>query len=343
MDLNERKQKILSLVIERYIRTGEPVGSKALCEMLDNTVSSATIRNEMSELAESGYLEQPHTSAGRVPSQQGYRYYVDNLMGRRELAEEERVRIRSLVATEYSDPDKLIEAACAALAQLTGCAAVSTTPAGEAAAIKKVEAVVIGRRTAMIMLLTTNGILKSRACRPDAELNEDAAEAFYNLVNKHFIGLPVSEVSLGMIQTLAASLGEKAFSVAPLLVTLAELARESAETGVRLRGQNNLLSHREYYGNAAELLRFLSGKEPLTRLMAEHSGAPLNISIGSENVYPEMVNSSMILSKYAIDGAEDGSIGIIGPTRIDYARLIPNIEYLTRVVSGLLSDLLDGE
>lgn len=342
MELSERKQKILAAVVEHYILTGEPIGSKVLSQNLDITVSSATIRNEMSELAELGLLEQPYTSAGRIPSQAGYRYYVDRLMPKHPLSQRERKQIADMIPKNAGDPESVLETVGAALAHMTGCAALATTPAGQADVIRKVELVPVGRTVCMIILLTSNGILKNRVCRTDTLMTQDTVATFYQVVNRHFINFPVAEVSTAMLQTLAAGLGEKAFVMVPLLVALMELAQDAAEAEIHLDGQTNLLGKQEYGGSVRELLEFLSRREALHSLVTSNQDV-LKVLIGRENLYQELSNSSMILSKYSVGGKAGGVIGIIGPTRIDYAQLIPSIEYLSMLVGNLLSDTLNND
>ena len=196
MKLSERKEKILAAIVEHFIATGEPVGSKTLLEKSDLNVSSATVRNEMAELASMGYIEQPHTSAGRVPSQMGYRYYVDNLMNQYDLPVQEKRLIESKIRNANGEPQQILEQAGQVLAEITNCATVSTTPYDEHAVIRRVEIVPIGTRTAMMVMLSSSGILKSKVCRTDVEITVDIIETFYNIVNQHFIGKSADEVSI---------------------------------------------------------------------------------------------------------------------------------------------------
>lgn len=342
MELSERKRKILAAVVELYIKTGEPVGSKALCELPELSVSSATIRNEMSELAEMGLLEQPHTSAGRIPSQEGYRYYIDHLMGRHELTADQRRRMDSLFTLNPGDPEKVLGQAGEVLADLTNCAAVSTTPADAQASIKRVELVPVSSSTAMIVLLTTSGILKSGLCRTMVPIDERFRTSFANIAEQHFIGHPVSELSLPQIQTLAASLGEHALTMSPALITLAQLAREAAQAEILLDGQTNLLSYDGRGTEVREALEFLRDTGPLGQLIGS-GGDRMQVFIGSENVFRQLRHFSMILAPYKLAGRTGGTIGIIGPTRMDYASLIPHIEYLSAIVGKLLSEALGGD
>ena len=324
MELSERKKKILATIVEQYVKTGEPMGSKVLMDFLPFSVSSATIRNEMSDLAEMGYLDQPHTSAGRIPTQKGYRYYVDNLMGENEIDEDEQMQIRRI------------------LAKLTNCTTVATTPTDAGATVKRIEIVPIGNRIAMIVLMTSTGIIKNSVCKTDVDITAEMVDCFNRIVEESFISRPVADIGMVMIQTLVASLGNNAFAMSPLMVALADLANQAVQAEVRLKGRQNLLNHREYSSNAYEMLDFLTDDDKLERVMSSNKNG-LQVVIGSENMYRQLENSTMIISRYSIQGHDGGAIGIIGPTRIDYARLIPRIRFITDLVGSLLTDTLEGE
>lgn len=340
MQLSQRKQMILAAIVELYIENGEPVSSKSLMDKLDMSVSSATIRNEMSELSANQYLTQPHTSAGRIPTQKGFRYYIDHLMRQRELTEEERRKIQSLLPVQIDSPDELLEDASSALAQLTGCAALFTTPADDEAQIKRIDLIPVGKRTCMILLQTTTGVIKTRICRIDGELSLELVEMFQRVVAAHFENLPLSNVTLVLVQTITASLGENALLLSPLLVGICDVVRDAVESQLKMDGESNLWTHREYEGSIQQLVNFLSHRELLHHIVSNQKNG-LNILIGNENQYEELKSSSMILSKYSIGGKDVGSLGIIGPIRIDYAQLIPSVEYLTVLVGNLLSELFE--
>ena len=338
--LTERKRKILAIIIERFIATGEPVGSKAICADMGNAVSSATIRNDMADLVEAGFLEQPHTSAGRIPSEAGYRYYVDNLMTSYELGLDEQERIKIWLQSFSGEPDKLLEKAGSILAELTNCVAVSSSPSDTEAFIKRIELVPLSNHTAMIVLLATSGILKSAVVRSDAEINVDIAEIFYNISQTYFTGRIVSDITVTFIQTLVASLGDRVFIMSPFLCAIADLCEAVKTTELHLKGQNNILNHSELSEDAFILMDFLHRGTPLENMLNSQK-KPLNVSIGSENAYRELKNSTTIFSKYSVGDRDSGSIGIIGPTRLDYARLIPSIKYLANVIGTMLTETLD--
>lgn len=340
MELSERKQKILAAIVELYIKTGEPVGSKGLLKELDMNISSATVRNEMSDLVTQGYLEQPHTSAGRIPSNQGYRYYVDHLMRRQDVDEKLQRLIHAGIAQGADDPAILLENAVAVLAELTHCAAVSTTPIGEKATVRRIELVPVGRHVVMLVLLTSTGVLKSRMCRLGVTIDSGLLETFYNVANTAFVGCAVSDIDPVMLQSLAASLGENSLTMMPVLAAVSDLAASAVRAQVMLEGQSNLLGHKEYADNAYELMEFLNKGEPLNRIISRSKNG-LEVHIGKENQYVQLENSSLILAKYFIHGDQAGAIGVIGPTRIDYAKLIPSVQYLTQLVSDLMSQALE--
>ena len=343
MELGERKQKILTAVIDAYIRTGEPVGSKALAEMLDNAVSSATIRNEMAELASLGYLEQPHTSAGRIPTAKAFRLYIDRLMHRQALSEADRRGIDSLLSGASGDPERLIEEASQALAETTGCAAVTTAPAGRGAAIRRIEVLRASPRMAALLLMTGSGVLRTRVCRFDREIGDETLERLSKALRAGFGGAELAEIGLPQVQSLMAALGEDGLLCAPALTAFYELVQESAEAEIRLAGQLNLLRHPDYDpGRARDLLDFLARREMLSGLF---SAMPLGLRVvlGSESERPELDGSSLIVTRYTLGGHPDGSIGIIGPLRMNYADAIPRLEYFAKAVGRLLDEIIsDG-
>ena len=339
MELSERKQKILVAIIEKYIANGEPVGSKTLCEDFGNSVSSATIRNDMADLAALGFLEQPHASAGRIPSQKGYRYYVDRLMNKRELSEQEQKAIRSHLAYRSGGPEQLLEVASTLLAQMTKCVAIATTLADDAETVSKVEILPIGRRSVIIVAITSSGLIKNRVCRLDSDVSDKLIDEFLSVVREHFIGMPITDVSTVTVQTIAASLGTRAITMYPLIITLAEMIREISETDILLEGQSNLFGIGST-ANAHRLLEFLSGRDSVKSMISENKNN-LSVVIGRENPHKELQDSSVIIARYKIDGIDAGALGIIGSTRIDYANLIPHIEYLTKLVGSMLSDVLE--
>lgn len=339
-ELSERKKLILATVVDLYIKTGVPVGSKGVIEATGMNVSSATVRNEMSELDALGYLEQPHTSAGRIPSSRGYRYYIDNLMKNREIDDISRKLIEAGISSAAGDPESLISKAGELLADMTKCAVVSATVSGESSVIRRIEMVPIGKCTVMLVLLTSSGLLRSRLCRLDCELTSSICETFYNLTSATLIGRPVSEIGVATMQTAAASLGADVLTMLPLLAAASDLAASVSGSQIKLEGQSNLISN-GFYGSAApELMEFLNKSEPISRII-NNSGGVFDVRIGNENLYKQLENSSVIVSRYNVSGNDVGALGLIGPTRMDYERIIPGIRYITDLVGRLITQALE--
>ena len=343
MELSERKKKILQAVVELYISTGEPVGSKALCDTLDFTVSSATVRNEMSDLAELGLLDQPHTSAGRIPSQRGYRVYIDQLMRRRSLTPQEKRVIDSLLMANSYDPEHLLNSVSRILAEMTRFAAVSTTPNGSEADIRAVQFVQTSRHTAMVILMTSAGTMKSRVFHCDFDLTPDILRVFFRVLNEKLVGMPVSGITPAFIQSMAASLGEMSLLMPSALMAVLDVARESMQVSLCMDGEMNLLFQPEMEpGNLRRVMDFLSRRQELSQLLFEPAGAT-RVLVGRETRRPELNDSSVVVSKYTVGGRDAGAIAIIGPTRMDYAKIISSLEYLSGSVGRMLTELMDTE
>ena len=244
MKLDIRKLKVLTAIVETYIETGEPVGSKTVARKLDFQVSSATIRNDMAALFDMGLLEQPHTSAGRVPSHLGYRIYVDQLMHCQPLSEEEQREIDALFNVRDPDPDRLLEDAAEALADYTKCATVSTTITPKTVQVKRVEIVPAGARTVVVLVIATNGVIKNKVCRVDFGLTTEIVEFLNQFCNGRLVGKSVSDISQWYINSIAVTLGDYSTLFVPVLATVYELCREINEGQFYTSGSVNLLGYK---------------------------------------------------------------------------------------------------
>ena len=244
------------------------------------------------------------------------------------------------IGNANGDPESLLRHAGEALAYLTQCAAVMTTPSGENTKIKRVELVPISPHTAMIVLLASNGILRSKLFRLDSAIDTTICETFYNVAQAMLIGVPVSSLTPAYLQSIAARLGMESLAMFPMLSAVAELSQSAAQPHVFLSGQSNLLHHREYAGRAYELLEFLSRGTPL-RTLADSMKGELEIRIGRENGFVQLDNSSVILARYTVGEDSSGSIGIIGPTRMDYRRLVPGLKYISQCISKTMEKALE--
>ena len=245
MELSERKKQILKAIIGDYIRTAEPVGSKALTEGHELPFSSATIRNEMSELEDMGYLEKPHTSAGRIPSPQGYRLYVDELMERPADNAEDGNALQNSVLTKVRELDHLIQEAGKLLTSLTNYASVAITPAMTQIAIRQFEIIAVDKMNFVIVVVTDSGTVKNKMVRTVAEVSKDEAELLTYVLNQTLTGLPLSSITAERFDIVRRAAGLTAL-LAPVAEYLAELITELSDQKVYLDGASKLLRFPEY-------------------------------------------------------------------------------------------------
>jgi len=335
MNLDQRKLRILTAVTETYLQTGLPVGSKCIAEMLDGEVSPATVRNDMAVLFEMGLLEQP----GRIPSHIGIRLYIDRLMHAQPLSQQERSEIEALFNRRNPDPEQLLEDSAQALAELTGCAAISTTMYKQNAFVKKIELIPAATRTVVILLIASNGMIKNKVCRVDFNLTPKIVEFFTSFANSRIVGRRINEVTAEYINSMAYSLGEYTDLFAPLFSAIYDICREASDGKVYCSGESNLLEYDELRNQANHLFRVLSSREDMISLI-EQSPDEIGVSIGKESKRSELAESSVIISRYKIGEDSVGAIGLIGPVRMDYAKLIPHIQYFSEMLGKLINDTL---
>ena len=321
------------------MQTGEPVGSKWIVDKLGNSVSSATIRNEMAELSSMGYLDQPHTSAGRVPTAKALRLYIDKLM-KPEPLNEDSCREIDAQLERATDPGSLMETASQILAQQTGCAAVSTTPGEQQSRVKKIEIIPVSSHAVAILLMTTTGSLHTRLCRLMIPLLNEAYPKLAEILTEAFSKIGLSDVGLPQVQSLLVSLGSESLACAPIVTAAYELIKESAEADVLFNGQMNLLSHPDYAPERVHtLLGFLSERGRLAQLLQSHSGG-LQVVFGNESHTPELTGTSLIVTRYEPRGRM-GSIGLIGPQRMRYDIAIPTLEYMASAVERVFDQFME--
>ncbi|MEG1942506.1 MAG: heat-inducible transcriptional repressor HrcA [Angelakisella sp.] len=342
MELDARKLRILAAITETYLATGEPVGSKLIAAMLGGEVSPATVRNDMAVLFDMGLLEQPHTSAGRIPSHHGLRIFVDRLMKSQPLTVNERQEIDALFNRRNPDPDRLLEDAAKALADYTNCAAISTSLYKQSAYVRKIELIPAASRTVVILLIASNGMIKNKVCRVDFNLLPKIVEFFTNFANSRLAGRGINEITAEYINSMSCSLEEYADIFTPLLTAIYELCREASDGRIYYSGESNLLEYDELRQVANQLFRVLDNRDEMMSII-EKDKQNMGVSIGRENQRMEFNDSSVIISRYKIGEDSMGAIGLIGPVRMDYARLIPHLEYFSQMLGKLITDTLNEQ
>ena len=343
IDLDERKLKILKAVVEAYVETGEPVSSKALCSSLDFPVSSATIRNEMAELCELGFLEQPHTSAGRVPSHLGYRYYINKIMKPKPISEEEQSFIDNILYSSSDGPEHLLKGASHALAYMTRLTVVSTTPTDAGSKIRDIHLIQISSRTSMVVITTSSGLVRNKIFRCD-EFAFNSVCPLFNVIKEKLCGMQIENITYNFIYGLARKFDDLKTLIMPVLLAIMEACQDVLESDVSMEGQTNLLLLPEYeIDNARRIMGFLDRRNDIVRLLSQNRSNDISVLIGSETDYPELNESSIIIANYSVSGKSYGSIGIIGPVRMNYSKAITGLKYLASTIEVLLEDMMDTD
>ena len=333
--MDERKLKILAAVVDEYILTGEPVGSKAIAKVPGINVSAATIRNDMSVLEQLGYLEQPHTSAGRIPTFIGYRLYIDKLMKVKQLSEGERSRLDDMLAQEENlTEESIIQSAGKALAELTQCATVVANAAPKFSVITKVDVIPTGKRLYLILLITSNGSIKNKACRLEFDLNDEQLDFFSHYIQENLQGVSIETLSEERMNQLITALGAYMITLAPLVKGLCDLSRDLLQNELTISGEKNLISCKEFDKN--DIVKFIERKDEFAEFLND-SFSGIQVVFSEEKNDFVIGNSSMIFSKYHKGNKNAGSLGIIGPMRLNYSKIIPYIEYFTQKITDILS------
>ena len=338
--IGERRAAILGLIIDYYIKTGEPLGSKSLCEMLPYAISSATIRNEMALLTSMGYLEQRHTSGGRVPTKAAYRYYVDNLMNAEKLTDCEKQRIAERLSTNSSDPERLLADSARLLSELTGCAAFYSTVKDSLDCVQGVELIPAGNNKVMLVMLTFGGKIKSSVCTLSCSVDDEFKKLFYSFTLEYFVGTPLEEIDMAFIQSAAPALGLRVFDMLPLLSSLCSLCQEAANGSLMVTGETKLLSQTDLGDSVYNLLVLLAGKEKLEGLLARFARTNIlqTLVLGDENPVYELKNTSMAIARFDYNNSQIATLGIIGSLRVDYKIILPRVDYIIKIVRTYLKE-----
>lgn len=336
MEPAARKKQILSAIVESYIRTGEPVGSKALIQEAGLKVSSATVRNDMADLTERGYIVQPHTSAGRIPTQLGYRYYVDNALKIKPVSEQGRATIAERLAQNADSPESVLQNAANLIAGLTDCIAFSTTPAAEESRIRKISFVPTSAHAAMAVVIVSNGIIKTKLFRCEFLITPEILEVFDKALNDVFAGVRLGAINRPFIQTAAAGFGELSLLMPSALIAVKDACDLARRVSVYHGGLGRLVGDAQ----ADRILGFLQNQNDLAATL-ERLPQGTAVTIGRENSRIELAYSSVVSARYQLEGNPSGVLAAVGPLRMDYARMISVLDCTADCVSELLNEMTE--
>lgn len=334
MELSERKKKVLRSVVDLYIRTAEPVGSKAIAELPDMKYSSATIRNEMAELTTLGYLEQPHTSAGRVPSAAGYRMYVDELMLDYRLSIDETKSINTAIEEKMQRVDKMVEKVARLVSQATNLPAISASRLS-AARVQHFELIQAGPGSIILVLMLGDDRAVNKVIKLPVEVTETDLKLLSAVLNAALTDIPLEELTSELMDKVMRSAGNAAPLVPVVLDFTQETLKSQSVTNVAVAGQSRLLGLPEYRDvDKAQRVLASIDEEALSGLPAVLEGANgTKVLVGPENVADELKDTSVVMTKFDIGDGMQGMIGVVGPTRMDYAKVTARLSYFAESLS----------
>lgn len=338
MELSERKKRILRAIIESYIATAEPVGSKSVAEFLDRKLSSATIRNEMADLEALGLLEKPHTSAGRIPSPQGYRFYVNELMEAHKLSVQETERINQALRLKMQELDRVIDQAGRVVSQLTNYPAFALSSGMERVTIRRFDLLMVERNAFIIVVMTDSNVVRNKLVQLPSDLTEAQLQMLNTLLNTTFTGLTLDQITPELMRVAQHAAGE-AYGLISLVVSFAMEVLESLEQRrVHTAGLAHLLELPEYQNleRAQPLMSYLSDVQDESRFPVPQGG-PMRILIGPENVADALKETSVVMASYDIGDGMRGVIGVVGPTRMDYAKITARLAYFAQGLTRLFN------
>ena len=339
MELTERKKKVLKSVVDLYIRTAEPVGSKAITALPDMNYSSATIRNEMADLTALGYLEQPHTSAGRIPSAAGYRLYVDELMLDYRLSIDETKAINSAIEEKMQQVDKMVEKVAKLVSQATNLPAISAASRLKSACVTHFELVQAGTGNIILVLMLPNDQVVNKLIKLPVHVSETDLKLLSAVLNASMTDIPLEDMSAELMEKVMRSAGNASALVPVILDFTQQTLKNQTSTNMAVFGQSRLLGLPEYRDvDKAQRIMSSIDEDALANLPAVMSDITgTKVLVGPENVADELKDSSVVMTKFDIGDGMQGMIGVVGPTRMDYAQITARLSYFAESLSKMFN------
>jgi len=344
MVLSDRKIKILEAIINDYIQTAEPIGSRTIAKKYGLGISSATIRNEMSDLEDMGFIIQPHASAGRIPSDKGYRLYVDRLMRRRELSDEETAYLRQIIASNINQIDYMMQETARAIALLTNYATVVSEPSVKKTRIRHIQFVPVDERSFVMVLVTDSKVVKNNVIYMDKSPDEETLQRLSRLVNENLHDFSLDDLDNDIVTRLARQAGEYEEAVLAVMKAVVDVIQSEDDVQIYTSGVKKILSFPEFSDveKAKAMFQALEEKELLITLMGKNNSEKIQIVIGSENHLALLEDCSVIRANYNVGGQNFGSIGIIGPKRMDYSQAVSVLSGILTHISAVIKALSGG-
>lgn len=344
MSLNERKIQILQAIINDYIETAEPVGSRTIAKKYNLGISSATIRNEMSDLEEMGFILQPHASSGRIPSDLGYRLYVDHLMQKKELGSEEQRYLQSVIARNVGQIDYLLEETAKALSALTNYTTIISEPVSRRTCIKQIRLLPLDSTAVLLVIATEDNFIKNHVIQMGEAPEEERIFDIGLCLNQVLQGYSLQDIDTSVINRLRTELYEYREMVPHILKAIESTMRSAEKVQVHMSGTKNILAFPEFSDiqKAKSLFQTLEEKDVLVTLLESGRSNDIQILIGSENSVQGMKDCSVITATYKMSDDTRGTIGIVGPTRMDYSQVVSVLHGMVSNMEKVLKNLADG-
>lgn len=336
MDLTERKLKILQAIIADFVRTAEPVGSRTISKNYELGISPATVRNEMSDLEEMGYLTHPHTSSGRVPSEKAYRLYVNEIMGKKELSAEEKDAIARKLHENVSELNNLVERAAQVLSEITNLTAFALTPGKEQEKLRYVDLIPVDERTVVLMIVSDTGEVSNTTVRLDRPTSDDTLRVLAKNMTYNYSGKTLSEaLKLDIIKNFREDAEAMAMFENNIVPGFIRTLEDMLNVNLYMDGLTNIFSIPEYNDieKARSFFEMMNRKEEITRKLVSRDDGVI-VTIGGENQDAEFNDCSVVTATYHVDGKLVGKLGVIGPTRMKYDEVTSVVEFLTENISN---------
>ncbi|WP_135547631.1 heat-inducible transcriptional repressor HrcA [Paenibacillus cymbidii] len=335
--LTERQRMILTAIIDDYIRSAEPVGSRSISKRADVGFSPATIRNEMSDLEELGFLEQPHTSAGRIPSEKGYRYYVDHLVRQSSLTTQELELMKQFFAEKINELEQVIQHVAGMLSTITNYTSIVLGPEVFSASLKHLQIVPLSSRSAVAIIVTNTGHVENKTFPIPEGVSVGEIEKVVNMLNAKLVNTPLIQLRSKLYSAIGAELSQYVAGCEELLQSLETALEHDEEDRIYLGGATNMLNQPEFkdVDKVKNVLDLLHETPTLLRMFAALPEG-IQVRIGRENSNQAINSCSLITASYSVDGQHLGTIGILGPTRMEYGKVIGLLDHLSRDMAVLL-------
>ena len=345
MELSDRKLAILKAVIDDYIMTGLPIGSRTISKKHGIELSSATIRNEMADLEELGFLVQPHTSAGRIPSHKAYRYYVDRLMKVVKLNSVEAENIKRYFQDRMSEVNEVLEKAAQALSDTTHHISMVLKPQLKQAVIKRIQLVKITERKAILLVVTDAGLVTDTVIVVPEGMSSDYMEMISRLLTEKLSQKTLEDAEADLRRSLEEHLRLRKEFVSDLLSAIETSVEPQGEKGIVLGGTQNIIEYPDFMSieKAKSFISVLQTKEMLYDMMKKATRLEFSVTIGQENEVKELQDLSVVTATYKVGGKSLGSFGVIGPTRMDYSRVISILGFVSQSLNSILSEFVEED